>query len=43
MRLPRVYARTPGGGCVGLSVPCLVALAIVLTLGYVVGIALFLI
>jgi len=24
---PRVYARTPGCGCVGVSVPCLVVLA----------------
>ncbi|HUY09815.1 MAG TPA: hypothetical protein VMW80_10285 [Candidatus Dormibacteraeota bacterium] len=42
MRRPRVYVRTPGCGCVGLTVPCLVALAVVLTVGYVVGIALFL-
>jgi hypothetical protein len=26
-RHPRVYARTPGCGCVGVSVPCLVVLA----------------
>lgn len=31
---PRVYARTPGCGCIGASVPCLVVLAAVVTVAY---------
>jgi hypothetical protein len=35
-RRPRVYARTPGCGCVGVSVPCLVVLAGVALTAYLV-------
>ncbi|HVB13726.1 MAG TPA: hypothetical protein VNH38_03075 [Candidatus Dormibacteraeota bacterium] len=39
MRRPHVYTRGPACGCVGCSVPCLVALAAVVTMGYLVWMA----
>lgn len=39
MRRPRVYMRSPGCGCVGFSIPCLVALAALVFTIYIVGMA----
>ena len=34
-RRPRIYARTPGCGCVGVSAPCLVVLLALATAAYI--------